>query len=157
MRIGFGKDIHGLKEGKVIIIGGVNIPSKLTSYSYSDGDCLTHAIIDSLLGASGNKDIGEIFKDNDEINKGRSSISILIEVNERYIKNKYSISNIDTYISLEEPKLKDYKEKIKENISKALNIDKSLVSIKAGTNEGFGSVGKKEAIECYSVCLLEEK
>ncbi len=157
MRIGFGKDIHGLKEGEEIIIGGVKIPSKLTSYSYSDGDCLTHAIIDSLLGASGNKDIGEIFKDSDEINKGRSSISMLIEINEIYIKSKYSISNIDTYISLEEPKLKDYKEKIKENISKALNIDKSRVSIKAGTNEGFGSVGKKEAIECYSVCLLEEK
>lgn len=157
MRIGFGKDIHGLKEGEEIIIGGVKIPSKLTSYSYSDGDCLIHAIIDSLLGASGNKDIGEIFKDNDLINKGRSSISMLEEINEKYISEIYSISNIDTFISLEEPKLKDYKEKIKENIAKTLKIDSNKVSIKAGTNEGFGSVGKKEAIECYSVCLLEEK
>lgn len=156
-RIGFGKDIHALKIDVPLIIGGINIPSKIGAYSYSDGDCLVHAIIDSMLGAIGEKDIGEIFPDNDLKNKNRSSIDILDEVYNNFIKDKYKISNIDTFISLEEPKLKNYKKLIKENIAKHLNISLNQISIKAGTNEGFGSVGKKEAIECYAICLLEEK
>ncbi len=156
-RIGFGKDIHGLKEGVPLIIGGINIPSKIGAYSYSDGDCLTHAIIDCLLGAVGEKDIGELFKDDDSKNKNRNSISMLDEVYKTYIEDKYIISNIDTFICLEEPKLKGYKELIKENIAEHLHVSLNQISIKAGTNEGFGSVGNKEAIECYAICLLGEK
>ncbi len=157
MRIGFGKDIHILKENIDLIIGGVKIPSSLGSYSYSDGDALTHAIIDSLLGALALKDIGEHFKDSDIKNHNRSSLEMLKITKEMIDKQNYKISNIDTYICLEQPKLKEYKSLIQQKLSETLNIEPSRISIKAGTNEGIGEVGNSKAIECYAICLLEEK
>lgn len=156
MKIGFSKDIHKLIKGDYLLLGGVKIPSIYKIDSYSDGDCLTHSLIDAILGAAGLGDIGDLFSDTDLINKNRSSIGMLKIIKEMVDKD-YIIGNIDVFISLESPKLKEYKNVIKENLAKELNIESKKINIKAGTNEGFDSVGKKMAIECYSVVLLEEK
>jgi len=156
-RVGFGKDIHILKENVPLIIGGVQIHSDLGTISYSDGDALTHAIIDSILGAMGYDDIGEIFPNTKKENKGRSSLNMLENIVNLMEKEGYKILNIDTFINLESPKLGKYKKDIKIKLSNVLHIDLNQISIKAGTNEGIGYIGERKAIECYSICLLEEK
>lgn len=156
IRIGFSKDIHELKEGYPLIIGGINIPTNKGSVSYADGDALVHSIIDALLGAIAYKDIGEIFKNTDPVNKGRSSISMLKVIKDLLKSKNVKINNLDCFISLEEPMLSPYKEKIVESIANTLEISVKQISVKAGTNEGFDSVGKKEAIVAYCCCLVEE-
>lgn len=157
MRIGFGKDLHILKKGDFLNLGGVKIPSPLTAESVSDGDVLIHALCDAILGALGKGDIGEMFPPNDPKNKGRNSTEFLVEVKKLLDDSEYEISNIDTLILLETPSLKNFKEKIKENLSKILDISKKQINIKAGTNEGVDAIGHKEAIKATVVVLLEEK
>lgn len=157
MRVGLGKDIHILKKGYDLILGGVKIPYKKGLFSYSDGDCLTHSIIDAILGALNKRDIGQNFPDNDPKYKNISSLRLLECINKILEESKYKIGNIDCFISCEKPKLKDYIEEMKKNIAEILNIDKEQVSIKAGTNEKQGYIGKNKAIECECVVLLEDK
>ncbi len=157
LRIGLGKDIHKLEKGDYLVLGGVKIASNFKSVSFSDGDVLTHALIDALLGSIGKGDIGDLFKDDDIKNKDRSSIEFLKEVKKILDKEKAHIVNIDSYIALEEPKLKENKAIIRKNLAKTLLINENLINIKAGTNEGFGSIGRKEAIEAIVVCLVEVK
>ena len=155
IKIGFGKDIHKLEKGDYLILGGVQIPSKFKSVSFSDGDVLTHALIDALLGSIGKGDIGDHFKDDDIKNKNRLSIEFLIEVKKMLDSAKAKIINIDSLIVLEEPKLKENKAKIIKNLAKTLSINENSINIKAGTNEGFDAIGKKKAIEATVVCLVE--
>lgn len=157
MRIGLGKDIHKFKKGCPLILGGIIIPYKKGLESYSDGDCLIHSIIDSILGALNNKDIGRIFPNNDPKYKDISSTILLKETNNILKMSKYKISNIDVFISCEEPKLSPFIDKMCKNISNILEISIDDISIKAGTNEKMGYIGKGKAIECISVCLLEDK
>ena len=156
MRIGIGKDIHKLEEGEYLTLGGIKIPSKLKSVSYSDGDVLIHALIDSIFGALGLGDIGETFKDSDPLNKGKSSIEFLKETVLILKRENKKIVNIDTIITLEEPKLKENKLKIRKNLTNLLDINENQINIKAGTNEGFDSLGRKESIEAIAITLLED-
>lgn len=156
MRIGYSKDIHILELGFPLYLGGIKIESNRGGVSYSDGDVLLHAIVDSLIGAMGLGDIGEIFKDTDIKNKNRPSSEFLMETKKLLEKNNYKITYIDTLIILEEPKLFKYKQRIKENIANLLDISPLLINIKAGTNEQIGEIGRNEAIEAHSIVILEE-
>lgn len=156
MKIGFSKDIHILKEGVPLILGGVNIPYEYGLESHSDGDCLIHAIVEAIFGALNVGDLGKHFPPNDDKYKDISSLYFLDYTKNLLSQKSYKIGNIDCFISCEKPKLKGFLDEMKEKISKHLGINVEQISIKAGTNEGVGPVGERKAIEAYCVVLLEE-
>lgn len=153
--VGFGYDIHRLGKGESLILGGITIESELGTIAHSDGDVLIHALIDSILGAAGLGDIGEFFPDNDMAYRGISS-TILLGRTLDLIRDKYRLINIDAMIILEKPKLKEYKNRIRENLSILLGIPQERVNIKAGTNEKLDALGRNEAIAVNCVCMIEE-
>ena len=155
MRIGQGYDLHKLVEGRDLILGGVKVPHTAGLLGHSDADVLIHAIIDSIFGAIADGDIGRHFPDTDPKFKGADSIELLKTAGE-ILKNKgYKILNIDSTIIAQAPKLAPYVDLMRENIANALNLPVLDVSIKAKTNEGMDSVGKKEAIQAYAVILVD--
>lgn len=156
MRIGTGYDLHRLCEGRALILGGVKIPYEKGLLGHSDADVLTHAIIDSLLGAMGEKDIGTHFPDTDISFKDISSTLLLQKTMLIMQNNGYKIVNIDSNIICQKPKLMPYIDKMKENLAPLLNIDESALSIKAKTNEGVDATGMGEAIAAQCVCLIEK-
>lgn len=157
MRIGFSKDIHIIKQGVPLILGGINIPSEFGLVSHSDGDCLIHAIVEAIFGAMNIGDLGSHYPPSSQEYKGISSTYFLEDAKKLLKKNGFTVGNIDCFISCEKPKLKLFIDKMRENIAKFLEIDVAKVSIKVGTNEGVGPVGELKAIEAYCVVLLEEK
>lgn len=157
MRIGIGYDVHKLGYNHKLILGGVLIPHKKGLIAHSDGDCLIHAIIDSMLGAAGLYDIGTYFPDNDEKFKNINSTELLIKTHELINNENYKIINIDSVIICEKPKIKPYIDIMKKNISIALNIEPNLIGIKATTEEKLGFTGREEGIACQSICLLSKK
>ena len=157
MRIGFGTDIHRLVVGRKLIIAGVEIPSSVGELAHSDGDVLYHALSDAILGALALGDIGIYFPDTlDETSNMDSSIIVKF-VYDKMEERNYEISNVDINITLEQPKLKNYRQKMRENIAKLLNTSIDNISIKAGTNEGLDDVGHGLAIRVDAVVLLNEK
>ena len=156
MRIGIGYDLHRLVESRELILGGVKIPYEKGLLGHSDADVLIHAIIDSLLGAMGEKDIGTHFPDTDESFKNISSVLLLQKTMQIMQNNGYKIVNVDSNIICQKPKLMPYIDKMRENIAPLLNIYESALSIKAKTNEGVDAIGKGEAIAAQCVCLIEK-
>lgn len=152
--IGLGYDLHKLVPSRPLILGGIIIPYEKGEEAHSDGDVLIHAIIDSLLGAAHLGDIGTLFPDTDPQYKDISSIKLLKIVKKMVEEKGYSIGNIDAVIKLENPKLFPFREKIVENIAHVLNISSEKVFIKAKTGEGLGEVGRGNAIEVFTTCLL---
>ena len=159
LRIGNGYDIHRLKTGRDLIIGGMQLqhPCNLGLDGHSDADVLTHSIMDALLGALSLGDIGKYFPPSDEKWKNANSLSLLSRVIEIIRDKGWDVNNIDSVIVAERPKIMPYVDLMKENISSILKIDKSLIGIKATTNEKLGPEGREEGISCYSVVLLEKK
>lgn len=156
MRIGQGYDLHKLVADRDLILGGVKIPYNLGLLGHSDADVLTHAIIDAIFGAMADGDIGRHFPDTDPKYKGADSIRLLIKAGE-ILKNKgYKIVNIDSTIIAQAPKLAPHVDLMRENIANALKIGINDVSIKAKTNEGMDSTGKKEAIQAFAVVLIDK-
>lgn len=156
MRIGSGYDVHKLTCGRELIIGGVHIPYLKGLLGHSDADVLIHAIMDSLLGAAALGDIGKHFPDTDEHYKGISSILLLTKVLDLINDLGYKIENIDSTIIAQMPKMAPYIFEMRSNISKALNIDISMINIKATTEEGLGFTGQGEGISAQSICLLNK-
>jgi len=152
LRIGIGFDSHRLVEGRKLFIGGVEIPSEKGALGHSDGDALIHAIIDAILGASGQKDIGVLFPDTDDKYRGISSITLLEKVRE-IIENEFEIVNIDSVVKLERPKISEYIPKMKKKIAEALKIPEERINIKGKTGEKTGPVGEGKLIEAQAVCL----
>ena len=152
MRIGIGNDIHRLIEGRPLILGGVEIPYSKGEDAHSDGDVLVHAIIDAILGACAKGDIGRLFPPSDERYKDADSLQLLKQTVE-YAGAK--IINIDSSITLEEPKLRPYITAMRERIAEVLSIDIDRVSIKAKTNEGLDETGKGNAVSAIAVVLVE--
>ena len=152
MRIGIGNDIHRLIEGRPLILGGVEIPYSKGEEAHSDGDVLVHAIIDAILGACAKGDIGRLFPPSDERYKDADSLQLLKQAVE-YTGAK--IINIDSSITLEEPKLRPYITTMRERIAEVLSIDIDRVSIKAKTNEGLDEIGKGNAVSAIAVVLVE--
>lgn len=154
MRIGHGYDVHRLVEGRKLILGGVEIPYERGLLGHSDADVLVHAIMDAILGAAALGDIGRHFPDTDEKYKGADSLKLLEEVKKLIDKKGYFISNVDATIIAQKPKLMPYIEKMRENISKTLEINIDCVNIKATTEEGLGFTGSGEGIAAHAVVLL---
>lgn len=154
MRIGFGYDVHAFKEGRKLILGGVDIPYEKGLLGHSDADVLVHAIMDALLGAAALGDIGKHFPDTDPKYKDADSIKLLSYVG-RLLKDKgFDISNIDSCVVAQAPKLAPHIDIMRENIAKALNIDITQVSVKATTTEHLGFEGRKEGISSSAVALI---
>lgn len=155
MRIGLGYDVHKLVENRPLILGGVNIPHNKGLLGHSDADVLTHAIIDSLLGACALGDIGTHFPDNNNIYKDISSLVLLEKVENLIAQKGYKIINIDCTIIAQKPKMLPYIPIMKKNICDSLNIEENCLNIKATTEEGLGFTGKEEGISANSICLLD--
>jgi 2-C-methyl-D-erythritol 2,4-cyclodiphosphate synthase len=156
IRVGFGFDVHQLKEGHPFVLGGVTLEHHSGAYGHSDADVLLHAICDALLGAANLRDIGYHFSNKDERWKGISSLILLQEVI-RLLKEKgWSVGNIDAMVCLEEPKINPHIPNMKVNIAKATGISEEDISIKATTNEQLGFIGRQEGVVAYAVCLIEK-
>ena len=156
-RVGNGYDVHRLVEGRKLILGGVNIPHYLGLDGHSDADVLCHALCDSLLGASGAGDLGKHFPDTDDQWKGVSSLVLLEETLKIVAERGYQITNIDTTIVAQQPKLAPHIEAMTNNIAECLKIHPNQVNIKATTTENLGFIGREEGISAYAVVLLQAK
>ena len=157
MRIGQSKDIHKLVEGRDLIIGGVKIPYEKGLLGHSDADVLLHAIIESLIGAMGLKDIGTHFSDKDSKYSGISSLLLLDETYKMLEENGYKVVNIDSLIIIEKPKMAPYIDEMRKNIAEHLHCDISLINVKATCAEGMGFIGKGEGAMAEAVCLIDNK
>ncbi|MGK7945875.1 MAG: 2-C-methyl-D-erythritol 2,4-cyclodiphosphate synthase [Microcystaceae cyanobacterium] len=154
IRIGNGYDIHRLVEGRPLILGGVKIPHSLGLLGHSDADALTHAIMDALLGALSLGDIGHYFPPSDPKWAGADSLVLLEQVNGLIQSKGWQISNIDSVIVAEKPKLKPHLGAMREKLTHVLGLELEQVSIKATTNEKLGPTGREEGIAAYTVVLL---
>ncbi len=157
MRIGHGYDVHKLGENRDLIIGGVKVPHNLGLIGHSDADVLTHAIMDSILGALALRDIGYHFPDNDDSFKNINSLLLLEKVKELLDNKGYKIGNIDSTIIAQKPKLSPYIENMRENISNVLKISIEDINIKATTEEKLGFTGEEKGISAHSVCIIFKK
>lgn len=157
MKIGHGYDVHKLGEGRKFIIGGVEVPYPLGFIGHSDGDVLIHAIMDSILGALGLRDIGYHFPDNDNKYKDINSMLLLEKVKVILDEKRYKVGNIDCTIIAQKPKLSPYIEEMEVNIAKILDIDVESVNVKATTEENLGFTGEGKGVSAHSVCLLLKK
>ena len=156
IKVGFGFDVHQLKENHPFYIGGVKLEHSSGAFGHSDADVLVHAICDALLGAANLRDIGYHFSNRDNRWKGISSL-ILLEETVKLLKDKgWAIGNIDAMLCLEAPKINEYIPEMKVKIAKSAGITEDDISIKATTNEMMGFVGRKEGVVAYAVCLIEK-
>jgi len=162
MRIGLGIDTHQLIPGKLIRLGGVDIPSDVSIKAHSDGDIIYHAIADSILGAIGAGDIGDHFPDTDPKNKDLDSEVIVRLAIEKALSMNLILNNLDVTLLLESPKISDYKNEIKENLIKVFmeatkgHYTNNMFNIKASTSESLGFIGKGEGVTCYCITSLED-
>lgn len=154
MRIGIGYDVHKLVENRPLILGGVEVPYELGLLGHSDADVLLHAIMDALLGAAGLGDIGKHFPDTDPQYKGISSMVLLDHVRKSLKEAGYEVSNIDSIVICQRPKLKNFIESMNKNISDVLKIDLNQINVKATTTEKLGFAGRGEGIASEAIALL---
>jgi len=155
IRIGQGRDIHRLVEGRKCIIGGVEIDNGgIGLYGHSDADVLVHAIIDALLGSLALGDIGRHFSDTDPKYKDADSMKLLEHTVGLIYEAGYAIVNIDSTVTAQKPKLAPHIDAMRENIARVLGLEISQVSVKAKTNEKLDAVGRLEAIEADAVVLI---
>ncbi len=155
MRVGIGYDIHPLSPGRRLVLGGIDIPFDKGLSGWSDADVLTHAIIEALLGAAALGDIGSHFPPGEPQYKDISSLVLLQRVRDKLAQNGWQVNNVDATIVAEQPKLRDYIDGMRQQLSQTLGIDISQVSVKASTSAGLGFVGRGEGIAVYAVALIE--
>ena len=157
MRIGIGYDVHKLKEGRELIIGGIKIQYHKGLEGHSDADVLIHSIIDAILGALGKGDIGVMFPDSESKYKNIDSKLLLTEVYRLMKKSKYKIVNLDSIIIAEKPKMSMYTLEMKSVISEILDTTEDNINIKATTTEKLGFTGRGQGIAAQSVVLLDKE
>ncbi len=155
IKVGFGFDVHQMREQHPFVLGGVNLEHHAGAYGHSDADVLLHAICDALLGAANMRDIGFHFSNTDNRWKGISSLILLQHVVELIKQKGFSIGNIDAMVCLEAPKINPHIPAMKIHIAKAASISEDDISIKATTNEQLGFIGREEGVVAYAVCLIE--
>ena len=153
-RVGHGYDLHRLREGGTLVLGGVTVSSDLSPVAHSDGDVVLHATVDALLGAMGWGNIGEHFPDTDPRWKGAASGVFVEDVVTRVTGAGYSVGNLDVTVLAERPKLKAFKAQMVRTLSGMLGVPAKWVNVKAGTNEGCDAIGRGEAIAAHAVVLL---
>ena len=157
MRMGIGFDLHELVENRRLILGGVEIPYAKGLDGHSDADVLSHAIIDAILGACGEGDMGEHFPDSDIAYKDISSLELLRRVLERVQNKGFQIENVDTIIIAEDPKLSPFKESIRKKLAETLHLPVEQVNVKAKSAEGLGLLGRAEGIASYAIVSVLPK
>jgi 2-C-methyl-D-erythritol 2,4-cyclodiphosphate synthase len=156
-RIGIGHDTHRLVESRPLILGGITVPSDRGSDGHSDGDALTHAIADAILGALSEGDLGVHFPDNDSQWEGADSLQLLSRVVWLAHERGFEIENVDANVMLERPKLRPHIEAMRESLAKILSVEVGCVSVKAKTGEGLDAVGRGEAVVAQAIVLLKPK
>ena len=157
MRIGHGYDVHRFKDGDGLYIGGVKIPYDKTFIAHSDGDVLIHAICDALLGAAGERDIGNLFPDNSPEFENIDSKILLKRVADVLDNKGFYIEYIDCTVIAQAPKMASYIPTMRATLAKTLGIDTDFINVKATTEEKLGFTGRKEGISAHSVCILKDK
>ncbi len=157
MRIGHGYDVHRLVEGRKLILGGVDIPHTTGLLGHSDADVLTHAVMDAILGALGQGDIGRHFPDNDPAYAGADSLKLAASIVPLMDQAGFRIGNIDATVIAQAPKLAPHIEQMRTNLAAALGTTPDRVNVKATTEEKLGFTGEKLGIAAHAVCLLEDK
>lgn len=155
LRVGMGYDVHQLVEGRKLIMGGVEISHDKGLLGHSDADVLIHAIMDALIGAIGEGDIGKHFPDTDEKFKGISSMLLLEEVCKLLKEKKAVICNIDATIIAQKPKMAPYIDKMRKNVAMALDIEVGQVNIKATTEEKLGFTGAELGISSQAITMVD--
>ena len=155
IRVGLGYDIHRLREGRRLILGGVEIPFNRGLDGHSDADVVSHALMDGLLGAAGLDDIGHHFPPSDPAYRGVSSLHLLSRVQAKVTAAGYAIGNVDVMIVAEEPRLGSYLPDMRRQLATTLQVHRDRIGIKATTNEGLGAEGRGEGISAQAVVLLE--
>ena len=153
-RIGLGYDVHAFAAGRKLVIGGVHIPYELGLDGHSDADVLVHAIMDALLGALREGDIGKLFPDTDPAYEGADSIKLLQEVGAFVRAKGFSIDDIDSVVMMQAPKMSPYREQMRANIARALDSPVESVGVKATTTEHLGYEGRGEGVSAQAVALL---
>ena len=154
-RIGFGTDIHRLEAGRPLFLGGVEIASERGAIGHSDADALVHAVTDAILGALAVGDIGTHFPNSDDRWRNAESFVFLKYAVGLVKEHGYALSNVDSVVTLEAPKLRPYIERIRESLANVLDVGTDCVSVKAKTNEGIGEIGRLEAVKAEAVVMLE--
>ena len=155
MRAGIGYDVHPLVTGRKLVLGGIDVRFDKGLSGWSDADALTHAIIDALLGAAALGDIGSHFPPGEPQYKDISSLALLERVREELAANGWQVVNIDATILAESPKLGDYIDRMRRQLSQTLGVSTSQVSVKASTSNSLGFIGRGEGIAAYAVALIE--
>jgi len=155
IRIGFGYDVHAFATGRPLVLGGVTIPSERGLSGHSDADVVIHAIVDALLGAMANGDIGQHFPSNEERWKNQPSSVFLDYTYELLHQHQFTINNIDATIVAEHPKLAPHIQAMRTRLSEHLHLTIEQVSVKATTTDGLGFTGRREGIACFAVVLIE--
>jgi 2-C-methyl-D-erythritol 2,4-cyclodiphosphate synthase len=156
-RIGIGNDTHRLVAGRPLVLGGVRIPHEFGAEGHSDSDALAHALIDALLGAMADSDIGGHFPDSNPKWKDADSFDLLAHVMKRVEARGFHVVNTDATVMLERPKLREYIGSMRVNIARALKVDVDCVSVKAKTGEGLDTVGRGEAVAAQAIVLLSNE
>jgi 2-C-methyl-D-erythritol 2,4-cyclodiphosphate synthase len=154
MRVGIGHDTHRLGQGGPLRLGGIEIPHDRHLIGHSDADVLLHAVTDALLGAAALGDIGELFPDTDEANRGRDSADMLFRAVVKVREAGYEIGNLDCIVFAQRPKLTAHKQAIRGRIAEILGLNASQIGVKAKTGEGLGEVGREEGMMAQCVALL---
>jgi len=155
LRVGLGYDYHRLVEGRKLILGGVEIPFSKGLAGHSDGDVLTHAVCDALLGAAGLGDIGQFFPDTDPKWKDASSLALLARVVEAVGEQGLAVVQVDTVIIAQQPKLAPHFPRMREKLAEVLGVEPAQIGVKAKTTEGLEAIGRGEAMAAQAVALLE--
>lgn len=155
IRTGIGYDSHRLEEGRTLVLGGIEIPFTRGLVGHSDGDVLIHAVIDALLGAMGEKDIGQCFPDTNPAFRNIRSSELLVSVAIMLKQGHYEIQNVDAIIIAEEPKLNPHIPSMKGILCPILGLRPQDFSIKAKTQEGMGDIGSGRAMAAWAVATLE--
>jgi 2-C-methyl-D-erythritol 2,4-cyclodiphosphate synthase len=153
-RVGHGYDLHRLRQGGQLVLGGVVVSNDVSPVAHSDGDVVLHATVDALLGAVGLGDIGEHFPDTDPRWKGAASRVFVEETYARVTAAGYRVANLDVTVLAERPRLKPFKPQIVRSLAELLHVTPDRVNVKAGTNEGCDAIGRGEAIAAHAVVLL---
>jgi 2-C-methyl-D-erythritol 2,4-cyclodiphosphate synthase/2-C-methyl-D-erythritol 4-phosphate cytidylyltransferase/2-C-methyl-D-erythritol 2,4-cyclodiphosphate synthase len=156
IKIGLGYDIHRLKKGRRFLLGGVEIPFSKGEDGHSDGDALTHAVCDALLGACALGDIGELFPPSDPAYKDADSMELLRNVYWRVKNSSWKLVNLDCVIICEKPKVLPFRDVIRNSLAKALEVPLDCVFVKGKTAEKLAPVGKGRAVEVLAQCLVEK-
>ena len=154
MRVGIGYDIHQLKEGRPLILGGVLIPHTHGLDGHSDADALTHAVCDALLGAMGEGDLGRYYPSSDPRLTNMNSLDMLEGVHAKLMDRGFRLVNLDTVVVAQAPRLGSYLAEMSKQLSRVLRVEPSLVNVKVKSHDHLGTLGRQEGIAAQAICLI---